>query len=66
MISNVPDRTITVSRESLALVLGVSKAALDTIAKRGFLTAFTEMAVQAQCELEAQMTEPTCGVEHLQ
>lgn len=66
MMSNVPDRTITVSRESLAVVLGVSRAALDVMAKRGLRTSYTEMAAQAQVELEAQMAEGARGAECLQ
>lgn len=60
-MSNVPDRTITVSRESLALVLGVSRAALDTMAKRSLRTVYTEMAAQAQVELETWMADGTQG-----
>lgn len=56
-MDNIPDRTITVSRDSLVLVLGVSRAALDLVAKNGFRTACTEMASRAQVELEGLMAD---------
>ena len=59
--SRVPDRTVTVPRESLSTVLGATRGMLDTFKRHGIATPDTAALRVAADEIEAFMAAPVGG-----